>query len=153
MEIYVGSQHGNATGISEEIYSRLKDINENIIIHLLQLNELEKKTNFDKPIIIISSTTGNADIPDNALKFWNKIKKRSLKKDAYTGVKYLILGLGDTNYSVFCAAAKKITKRLKELGAIELHPLVTIDDEVDDYEEKIDFFMDLILQYFSFVNY
>ncbi len=61
---------------------------------------------------------------------------------------YLLLGLGDTNYYVFCGAAKKISKRLKELSANELEPLVTIDDEVNDYEEKIDIFIELIKKHF-----
>ena len=152
MEIYVGSQHGNASAISNELYCRLKDINENTNIHIFELNELEKKTNFNQPIIIICSTTGHAEVPDNGSKFWNKIKKRSLNKDYYKKLKYLILGLGNTNYSEFCGAAKKISKRLKELSAIQLHPLVTIDDETNDYDEKIDLFTEIILQYFSIQN-
>ena len=56
---------------------------------------------------------------------------------------YLILGLGDTNYSVFCAAAKKISKRLKELGACELNPLITMDDEVNDAIDAVLTFTEL----------
>ena len=148
INIYVGSQHGNAEGVADEIYGRLKEINKNLEVNIYSLNELLEHSDHKK-IIIITSTTGNADIPDNATKFWLKIKKRSLEKNYFENMNYLILGLGDTNYSVFCAAAKKISKRLKELSANELNPLVTIDDEVNDYDEKLDIFMEIIKQHFD----
>ena len=148
INIYVGSQHGNAEGVAHEIYGRLKEINKNLEVNIYSLNELLEHSD-DKKIIIITSTTGNADIPDNATRFWLKIKKRSLEKNYFENMNYLILGLGDTNYSVFCAAAKKISKRLKELSANELNPLVTIDDEVNDYDEKLDIFMEIIKQHFD----
>ena len=147
INIYVGSQHGNAEGIANEIYGRLKEVNKNLKINIYSLNELLEHIN-PKKVIIITSTTGNADIPDNASKFWLKIKKRTLEKNYYENMSYLILGLGDTNYSVFCAAAKKISKRLKELGACELNPLITMDDEVNDYDEKLDIFMEIIKEHF-----
>ena len=145
INIYVGSQHGNAEGVAHEIYGRLKEINKILEVNIYSLNELLEHSD-DKKIIIITSTT---DIPDNATKFWLKIKKRSLEKNYFENMNYLILGLGDTNYSVFCAAAKKISKRLKELSANELNPLVTIDDEVNDYDEKLDIFMEIIKQHFD----
>tara|TARA_Y100000992_G_scaffold173390_1_gene116871 strand:+ start:371 stop:844 length:474 start_codon:yes stop_codon:yes gene_type:complete len=148
INIYVGSQHGNAEGIANEIYGRLKEVNKNLKINIYSLNELLEHIN-PKKVIIITSTTGNADIPDNASKFWLKIKKRTLEKNYYENMSYLILGLGDTNYSVFCAAAKKISKRLKELGACELNPLITMDDEVNDYDEKLDIFMEIIKEHFD----
>lgn len=101
--------------------SILTDLNEEIQISISPLNDEDPNK-----IIIICSTTGNADIPDNALKFWTKIK----------------------SHSVFCDTAKKISKRLKELSATELEPLVTIDDEVNNYEEKIDIFIELIKKHF-----
>ena len=151
INIYVGSQHGNAEGIANEIYGRLKEINENLEINIYPLNKLLEHIGSNK-IIIISSTTGNADIPDNAYKFWMKVKKRTLEKNYFENMSYLILGLGDTNYSFFCAAAKKISKRLKELGANELNSLVTMDDEVNDYDEKLDIFMELIKEHFDVFN-
>ena len=147
MKIFVGSQYGNAMGIAEEISSILTDMNKEIKISISPLNNLLNDEDPNK-IIIICSTTGNADIPDNALKFWTKIKSRKLDKSHYKNMSYLLLGLGDTNYALFCGAAKKISKRLKELSATELEPLVTIDDEVNDYEEKIDIFIELIKKHF-----
>ena len=147
MKIFVGSQHGNAMGIAEELAAILSDLNAEINISISPLNNLLNEED-PKKIIIICSTTGNSDIPDNALKLWMKIKNRKLDKTYYENMSYLILGLGDTNYSLFCGAAKKISKRLKELSANELEPLVTIDDEVNDYEEKIDIFIELIKKHF-----
>ena len=106
MKIFVGSQHGNAMGIAEELAAILSDLNAEINISISPLNNLLNEED-PKKIIIICSTTGNADIPDNALKLWMKIKNRKLDKTYYENMSYLILGLGDTNYSLFCGAAKK----------------------------------------------
>ena len=77
-----------------------------------------------KLLIIVCSTTGNGDAPDNADKFWRILKNRSLNQKLYENMPYAILGLGDTNYDKFCHMGKVIDKRLRELGGnccIELH--------------------------------
>lgn len=146
MKIYVGSQLGNSRGVADELIDLLEyhDKNINISVH-----DLDALIDDDKEevVLIICSTTGNGDIPDNGSKLWRTIKKRDFNKSHFDGLKYFILGLGDTNYSDFCAAAKKITKRLQELGATQLASLVTIDDETNDYDEKIDMIYTLIIKY------
>ena len=44
MKIYVGSQHGNAMGIAQELYAILKDLNEEMKISILPLNDLLNET-------------------------------------------------------------------------------------------------------------
>ena len=145
MKIYVGSQLENSRGVANEIISLLEYYDKNINISVCDLNDL---INYDKEedVLIICSTTGNGDIPENGSKLWRTIKKRDFNKLHFDGLRYLILGLGDTNYFDFCGAAKKLTKRLQELGATELSPLVTIDEETNDYEEKIDVMYTLIIK-------
>lgn len=159
MKIYYGSQLGNSKEIALDIYDRILELvdgNEDIVIEnqisVFELNKIKTDDEIDNESIIICSTTGNGDVPDNALKFWTMIKKRSLPNDYYNSLNYLILGLGDSNYNYFCGASKKISKRLKELGATELHPLLTIDDVDGDYDEKIDEFIDLIKKYLLIKN-
>ena len=145
MKIYVGSQLGNSRGVVDELIYLLEYYDKNVNISVFDLNDLIDDDK-EEDVLIICSTTGNGDIPDNGSKLWRTIKKRDFNKSQFDGLRYLILGLGDTNYSDFCGAAKKLTKRLKELGATELAHLVTIDDETNDYEEKIDVMYNLLIK-------
>lgn len=58
----------------------------------------------DKPghhVIIVCSTTGNGEPPDNAGKFWRYVKRRTQPKDMLRNLAFTVLGLGDTNYDKF----------------------------------------------------
>ena len=70
-------------------------------------------------LIIICSTTGNGDAPENASRFVRYIKKPPPSTLTSTlphpnkpleNVAYAVLGLGDTNYDQFCNSAKVIDK-------------------------------------------
>jgi len=82
-------------------------------------------------VLVVTSTYGEGDMPDNAQPFWDW-----LQTDAATALARLnfsVLGLGDTSYEHFCAAGKKIDARLGQLGAKRVHPFVDCDL---DYEAK-----------------
>lgn len=42
--------------------------------------------------MIVCSSTGDGDPPDNAAKFWRKLKKRSLPEDYLAKCHYTVLG-------------------------------------------------------------
>lgn len=145
MIILYGSQHGNAKAIAQDIYYNLN----NEQIPLLSLNEslylFEDNNNIkNETIVIVISTTGNGDVPINSEKWWRFIKKRSLDRNYCEGLNFYVLALGDSNYDNFCGAGKKVYKRLVDLKAFPLEKLITIDDVDGDYEEKINYILELI---------
>lgn len=145
MNILYASQHGNAQAIAEEIFDRINTENKIILSLNESLKLFENISNLENStIIIITSTTGNGDIPINGEKWWRFIKNRKLDKNFLENINFYVLALGDSNYDQFCGAGKKIFKRMKELHAIPLNDLITIDDVDGDYEEKIDIFSKLI---------
>ena len=51
-------------------------------------------------VVIVCSTTGNGDPPDNAERFWRYIRRRRDPPNL-NGMKFTVLALGDTNYDRF----------------------------------------------------
>ena len=80
--------------------------------------------------IIVCSTTGDGDAPNNADAFLRFVRKRTLPKDLYSGLHIAVLGLGDTNYDKFCNCSKQLVKRLSELGTSHLVPPAYADEAV-----------------------
>jgi sulfite reductase (NADPH) flavoprotein alpha-component len=130
LTILFGSQTGTAQNLAKRIAkeaaplgfaARVVDAAEHASI------DWKKETN----LLVVTSTYGDGDMPDNAQPFWDW-----LKSDAGAAMSHLnfsVLALGDTNYEQFCAAGKKIDARLEQLGARRAHPLVDCDL---DYEGK-----------------
>lgn len=66
--------------------------------------------------VLIPCHAGDGDSPDNAMKFFLDMKKPH-PADRLSGVRYSLLGLGDSNYTRFMAVPRAIRTRLAALGA------------------------------------
>ncbi|SEA94115.1 flavodoxin [Alkalimonas amylolytica] len=74
--------------------------------------------------LVISSTTGQGDIPDNALPFFIDARDRfPLLTDKIMAV----IGLGDSSYDNFCGAGKQFYELLQELQGKPLAEPLWID--------------------------
>lgn len=133
--ILYGSQSGNSEEISKILYDTLK--NDEAIIYGTLNSIVDNIEEMNGTVYIICSTHGNGDAPENAAKFWRYIKSRQIKKNFLANINYMVLGLGNTNYSQFCYMGKKIDKRIEELGGKRIHPLVCVD-EVEGMEIPVE---------------
>ena len=95
-------------------------------------------------LVVITSTYGEGDMPDNAQAFWDWLQTDAGKSLAH--LSFSVLALGDTNYEHFCAAGKKIDARLEALGAKRVHPIIECDL---DYESKAKAWMEGVLDKLS----
>ncbi|KAK2588720.1 hypothetical protein KPH14_001610 [Odynerus spinipes] len=86
---------------------------------------------FENVTIFVVSTTGQGDPPNNMRQFWRFLLRKSLSPTMLTNVRYGVIGLGDSSYRKFNFAAKKLNKRLAQLGGIELLPIGLADDQHD----------------------
>ena len=85
---------------------------------------------------MICSTTGTGYMPDNSAKWWRQFKQRTTSKNTFEGVNFLVLALGNSNYSKFCYCGKTIDKRLAELSGKRIMELTCVDDATD-MEESV----------------
>lgn len=67
--------------------------------------------------LFICATTGQGDEPDNMRKFWKFLLRKSLPSNSLLNLKFGVIGFGDSKYSKFNFVAKKLYKRLIQLGA------------------------------------
>ncbi|KAI0144677.1 riboflavin synthase domain-like protein [Xylariaceae sp. FL1272] len=98
-------------------------------------------------VVFVISTTGQGELPKNARVFWagqkaGKGQKRrkgllssSLPPNCLNQVKFTSFGLGDSSYTQFNWAARKLHKRLETLGAIEF---LTRGEADERHEDGID---------------
>ncbi len=88
-------------------------------------------------LVIVSSTTGNGDAPDNADKFLRYIKRGSTPKNIFTQTHFCVFGLGDSNYEAFCEIPKRFDEHIERLGGKRM--LKRCDaDEVEGLETFFD---------------
>ncbi|XP_010738368.3 NADPH-dependent diflavin oxidoreductase 1 [Larimichthys crocea] len=82
-------------------------------------------------VVFVCATTGQGDPPDNMKNFWRFLFKKSLPAGSLSRLDCAILGLGDSSYPKFNFVAKKLHKRLLQLGASVLLPVGLADDQHD----------------------
>lgn len=68
---------------------------------------------------------------------YSERRRSSQPKDLLKGIQYTCLGLGDSNYTRFCAAPRAFASRFEALGAENFHPNKEVD-EVDGLEEGVE---------------
>jgi len=127
--ILYGSQTGNGQALAEKLTKNLKAAEYQVT--LASMNEF--KPNALKKIgnlLLIVSTHGEGDPPDNALPFHEFLhSKRAPKLD---DLQFSVLSLGDSSYEFFCQTGKQFDERLLELGAKQLSPRVDCDLDYDE---------------------
>ncbi|WP_345814114.1 sulfite reductase subunit alpha [Paraburkholderia sp. PREW-6R] len=91
-------------------------------------------------VLLMTSTFGDGDSPDNAQDFWNHLNAGTASR--LDGVRFAVLALGDRNYDQFCGHGRRLDERLAALGALRLLDRVDCDSE---YQETADAWLERVV--------
>ena len=126
--VLYGSQSGTAEGLAKKFAKEATT--KGFAPRVMELNAAAKlDLTQEARAVIITSTWGDGEPPDNATDFWSHISADSAPK--LENLSYSVLALGDRNYSEFCGAGKRFDERLEKLGAKRIHPRVDCDLDYD----------------------
>ncbi|CAH1764544.1 4166_t:CDS:2 [Entrophospora sp. SA101] len=124
--IFYASQTGNSEWIAKNIHKEALEhgySNECFVCDDYEKVDFTK----EKVLIFVTANTGDGDPPDNSIKFFRFLRKTK-SKTFLSHAKFTILGLGDTNYSNFNNTAKRLEKKLLEIGATTFYEKGLADD-------------------------
>ena len=132
LTILYGSQTGNSRSIAEELHEAAQA--EGLQTELVSMGKFkEKQLKKTKNLLVLVSTQGEGDPPDDALDlvdFINGPKAPKLKE-----LQFGVLALGDSSYEFYCKTGKDFDQRLEELGGTRLLDRVDLDVDFDDDAE------------------
>lgn len=137
--IAFGSQTGNAAALAEDCAEKAGhfglsgEVRDMDSLEVAQLAAAER-------LLLITSTYGEGEMPDNAQSLWEKIAADDAPHLENTF--FSVLALGDSSYEHFCLAGKQWDARLKALGAKQVAARVDCDI---DYDEKTEAWMAQVL--------
>ena len=110
--------YGTQTGTAEELAFDIEKLSKEkgFKSEVFELDDITMdKLQEIKKLLIVTSTTGDGEVPDNGLTFWENLS--SLNELNISNLKYGVLALGDSSHYDFCNAGKIIDEKLKNLGA------------------------------------
>ncbi|KAL0040843.1 hypothetical protein WJX79_006949 [Trebouxia sp. C0005] len=138
LTILYGSQTGNAQDVAERIGregKRRHFVPRIMAMDAFPVSQLPEEHN----VILVSSTTGQGEVPSNMKAFWKFLLRKALPADSLKGVTVAVFGLGDSGYQSYNTVAKKLDRRLTALGASVVCERGLGDDQhPNGYEAALD---------------
>lgn len=110
--IIYGTETGNSKKLATQLQALLKKNKiQSKVVDAFQypIEKLDK----EELLIVIMSTQGEGDPPQNAIKFFDNLSNSSVD---LSKTKFTVLGLGDSSYPLFCRAGEAIDEQLIRLG-------------------------------------
>ncbi|MED6159509.1 multidrug-resistance type transporter [Stylosanthes scabra] len=136
--ILYASQTGNALDAAERIAREAE--RRSSPLTLLSIDQYQPSLlPHEEAVIFVVSTTGQGDTPDSMKVFWKYLLQRSLSQHWLKGTLYAVFGLGDSSYQKYNFVAKKLDKRLMDLGGTAIVERGLGDDQhPSGYEGSLD---------------
>uniref|UniRef100_A0A8D3CNC3 NADPH-dependent diflavin oxidoreductase 1 n=1 Tax=Scophthalmus maximus TaxID=52904 RepID=A0A8D3CNC3_SCOMX len=128
--VLYGSQTGTAQDAAQRIGRQAK--RKRLQVRVSPLDQYDVADLISESLVVfVCATTGQGEAPDNMKNFWRFLFRKSLPAGSLNRLDCAVLGLGDSSYPKFNFVAKKLHKRLLQLGASSLLPVGLADDQHD----------------------
>lgn len=111
------SQTGNARKVAAELQQRLAAAGVNAV-HAAAADYKPKNIAGEQLVLLVTSTQGEGEPPEEALSLYKLLSGK--KAPQLSGLKFAVLGLGDSSYPMFCGAGKSFDELLAKLGGERL---------------------------------
>ncbi len=139
LTILFGSQTGTAESLAKQMAKEASK--RGFVPTVIDLAQFSlAKLASEKNVLIITSTYGEGEPPDNARAFHAALGAAAAP--SLNGLRFSVCSLGDTNYTLFCQAGKDFDTRLEKLGATRVHARADCDL---DYEAPFRAWLDASL--------
>ncbi|MCS6176334.1 FMN-binding protein MioC [Shewanella baltica] len=129
IEVIVGTTLGSAEYVADEMMAQLTDQGHQVQVHLTPtLCEIDTHALW----IIVSSTHGAGDLPDNIQTFFNEITEQ---KPDLSQVNFALCAIGDSSYDTFCQGPEKLISAIQDCDAKAFVDKIQIDVQLDPVPE------------------
>ncbi len=128
LAILFGSQSGNSEELAAKLAKQAADYGLEGTVHDMDGFDFGLLSGM-KRVLIVCSTWGEGEMPDNAEDLWQTSTKAPA--GSLSGVHYSVCALGDTSYELFCESGKEWDEQFEKLGATRLVERVDCDVDYD----------------------
>ncbi|MBW3533208.1 FMN-binding protein MioC [Shewanella sp. NKUCC06_TVS] len=129
IEVIVGTTLGSAEYVADEMMAQLTEQRHQVQVHLTPtLCEIDTHALW----IIVSSTHGAGDLPDNIQPFFNEITEQ---KPDLSQVNFALCAIGDSSYDTFCQGPEKLISAIQDCDAKAFVDKIQIDVQLDPVPE------------------
>lgn len=130
VDVLFGSQTGNSSELADQLAAGLRAAGLGANVTELDAAGVGVLTSGSSHVLIVTSTYGEGEMPDNAEMFWEELNGAEMPR--LEDLSFAVLGLGDSGYDDFCQAGKDLDIRLEQLGARRLTARVDCDVDFED---------------------
>ncbi|MFM5741507.1 assimilatory sulfite reductase (NADPH) flavoprotein subunit [Aeromonas veronii] len=129
LTILYGSQTGNAKGVATAIKAQAEA--RGLPATLASMADYKpKQLKKESHLLVVVSTYGEGEPPESAVDLFEQLKKGKIGK--LDGLKFAVLGLGDSSYEFFCQTGKDFDDFLAKAGAERIYELASLDVDYQD---------------------